>query len=94
MFRAVKTEDMSLHDISMRDLGRGLHTLKINILILPKISKATLDHFFSGKDPDNPNKHRDEWDDACRDNIQLIKRLQRRTNSEATANNNDERFER
>ena len=55
--------------------------------------KGNLDHFFSGKDPDNPNKHRDEWDDACRDNIQLINRLQLRTNSRATPNNN-ERFER
>ncbi len=45
-------------------------------------------------DPDNPSKHRDEWNDACRDNIQLINRFKRRTNNGATPNNNNERFER
>jgi len=94
MFKAVKTEDMSLHDISMRDLGRALHTAQDKYSHFAQDIKGNLDHFFSGKDPDNPNKHRDEWNDVRRDTIQLLNRLQRRTKSEATPNDNDERFER
>ncbi len=94
MFKAVRAENiMGSHHQALLHLGRALHTAQDKHSHFAQDIKGNLDHFFSGKDPDNPNKHRDEWDDARRDNIQLINRLQRRTNSRATPNNN-ERFER
>jgi RHS repeat-associated protein len=73
MNKAMEAEAKGKHELAMKYLGQAAHTRQDQYAHAKQNVKGNMDHFLSGKDPDNIAKHQEEFRRAYETTKDLIK---------------------